>query len=64
MKMLDSKSGLADDSAMIGDNGVKMAQDSWSSISSLGLQDRREINEASSEMVKKIAATGLLHNHS
>ena len=49
---------------MIGDNAVRMAQDSWSSISSLGLQEEREINEANSEMVKKIAATGLQHNHS
>ena len=65
MKMLDSKSGLNDDSVMIGDNNaVKMARDSWSSISSLGLQEEREINDANSEMVKEIAAADLLHNHS
>ena len=62
MKMLDSKSGLNDDLAIIGDPTVKMAQESWSSISSLGLQDRREINELNSKMTKKISATGLQHN--
>ena len=64
MKMLDLKSGLNDDLAMIGDTTEKMAQESWSSISSLGLQDKREINELNSKMMKKISTTGLQHNHS
>ena len=63
MNMLDSKSGLNDDSVTIGDNAVRMAQDSWSSISSLAPQDRFEINQADSEMVKKITATGLQLTH-
>ena len=65
MDMLDSKSDLNDeDSASLDDNAVKMEQDSDSSISSLGLQEMREINEANSTTVIKIAKTGLKHNHS